>query len=120
MTRAERVIAALRRERIRQGISQRGMSGRLGRSQAVVGHWERGFTTPSARAVTEWCAALGVYPPADVTELFRRDPRDVPECGTRAGWDRHYRRREYCLDCSDWMAAHMRRRRHAARAEKAA
>lgn len=55
-------VKYLRQKRRVQGLSQRAVSKRLGRSINTVGWWENGTETPSLLAFMEWCKALGVCP----------------------------------------------------------
>lgn len=103
--RADVIIAGLRAERIRQGLSQRQLSERLGFSQMSVCTWECRRFDPAAQSVRSWCEVLGVRVPPDVEIAFR--PL-VPRCPSRPAYERHRRRREACTTCREWFNEHRR------------
>jgi len=54
------IVAALRAERQRQGLSQGEVARRLSTSTPIVCKWERGTHSPSLHRAVEWAAALGL------------------------------------------------------------
>lgn len=68
-TRAEAVIAALRAERMRQGISQRRLGLSFYVAESAVGAWENHHVRPGAGLVRRWHVALGLPVPS----AYRRE-----------------------------------------------
>lgn len=100
------IIAALRAERQRQGLSQRVVGARMLACESSVGQWENRYrgkrkkATPDARSVRAWHGVLGLPVPADVDVVFRPD---VPRCPSRQAFERHRRHGERCAECWAWM-----------------
>lgn len=116
MSRADEIVAALRAERMRQGVSQRRLGLGFFVAESAVGAWEKGHVKPGAGLVRRWHTALGLECPPDVDEVFRADP----PCGTRARYMQHVRRGDrYCQPCRAANAAY-RRQWDAARRARAA
>lgn len=109
------ILAALRAERLQQGVSQRRLGATFGASQSSLGQWERRVRTPDAWTVRQWCAALGVRVPADVEVAFRPD---IPRCPSRPAYERHRKRGETCTTCLRWFNEHRRQLRAEKRAQR--
>lgn len=61
------MVAALRQERLRQGLTQAAVARRAGYARKTIGGYETGHDNPSVDALAHWAAALGLrvalYPP---------------------------------------------------------
>ena len=57
---ADDLIRLLTEERVRQGLSQREVTRRMGTSSASLSIWERGISSPTLSRLHAWAAALGL------------------------------------------------------------
>jgi len=72
---SERIVALLREERKRQGLSKYAVEQRSGISQQMVGYVERGLRKPSLETALRMAAGLGV----DLAQIIKKAQKTVPK-----------------------------------------